>query len=208
MNFIFLLSLLAVASCNYVNDEGVRKNNDTPKPARTATPLDETKDPAMGGGKATPEKTVAASEECLSVDTGDNVVLKKQTFAIDFEPFKGSCFVTEHNPEYDDPPLESQFGIYKDGKKVFEFPGQFNGTTFGCWIEAVSFQDLNGDSLTDVIVVGKCSAKASPYNEIMVYPNTGKGFTTNEDANTRLSGFASVKGIADFVKEHREMFFK
>jgi hypothetical protein len=208
LKFILFISLLGAASCNFVNDEGVRKTSSTPKPAVTTTPSIEAKEPSTGGGKATPEKAAVQSDECLSVDAGDNVVFKKQTFAIDFEPFKRSCFVTEHNPEYDDPPLESQFGIYKDGKKVFDFPGQFNGTTFGCWVEAVSFQDLNADSLTDIIVAGKCSAKASPYNENMVYVNDGKGFRTNEDANTRLSEFETVKDIAGFVKENREMFFK
>ena len=208
LKFVILLSLLAAASCNFVIDEGVRKASNTPKPEKTATQPSETKDPAIGGGKITPEKPAVVSDECLSVETGDNVVYKQQTFAIDFEPFKESCFVTEHNPEYDDPPLESQFGIYKDGKKVFDFPSQFNGTTFGCWVDAVSFQDLNADSLTDIIVVGKCSAKASPYNENMVFVNNGKGFITNEDANTKLSEFDTVKAIAGYVKENREMFFK
>jgi hypothetical protein len=208
LKFILFISLLAAASCNFAKDESVTKTSNTPKPAPTATPRDEGKDPAGAGGKAAPEKAAVQSDECFSVDTGDNVVYKKQTFAIDFVPFEGSCFVTEHNPEYDDPPLESQFGIYKDGKRVYEFPSQFNGTTFGCWVEAVSFQDLNADSRTDVIVVGKCSAKANPYNENMVYVNDGKGFTTNEDANTKLSEFATVKDIAGYVKENREMFFK
>jgi len=29
-----------------------------------------------------------------------------------------------------------------------------------CWIESVSFRDLNSDSLTDIIVIGKCGANS------------------------------------------------
>lgn len=152
--------------------------------------------------------TKAARELCYETDTGDNVVLKDQTFAIEFEPYKGSCFVTSHNPEFDDPPMESEFAIFKNGRKVVDFPNQFNGATFGCWVEAVSFQDLNDDSKIDVIVAGKCSAKSAAYNENTVYVNTGKGFTTNEDGNIRISEFTKIKEIADFVKENKQIYFK
>lgn len=150
----------------------------------------------------------AARELCFETDTGDNVVLKDQTFAIEFEPYKGSCFVTSHNPEFDDPPMESEFAIFKNGKKVVDFPNQFNGATFGCWVDAVSFQDLNEDSKVDVIVAGKCSAKNAAYNENTVYVNTGKGFTTNEDGNIRISDFTKIKEIADFVKDNKQIYFK
>lgn len=150
---------------------------------------------------------MSATLACQMVDTGEYDVYKKQTFAIDFEPFRNSCFVTSHNPESDDPPMESRFDIYKNGKKVFDFPSQFNGVNFGCWIDAVSFQDLNADKLTDVIVVSKCQAKSSEYNENTVYMNDGKKFTTREDANTQLGEFKTVKQVADFVGENKAMFF-
>ena len=208
LNLILAVSLIALASCDFVSNEHSKTRNETPTPSNAATPANDAKDPAAGGGQAIPEKTSVAAADCQSVDAGDNIVLKKQTFPIDFEPFKGSCFVTAHNPEYDDPPMESEIAIYTDGKKTFDFPSQFNGTTFGCWVEAVSFQDLSADLLTDIIVVGKCSAKASPYYENVVYVNTGKAFTTNEEANMKLSGFGTAREVVDFVKVNREMFFK
>lgn len=146
--------------------------------------------------------------ECLNVDAGDKAVLEKQTFPIDFEPFRTSCFVTAHNPETDDPPLESEFAIYTDGKEVFKFPDQFNGVEFGCWVTGVAFQDLNTDGLTDVIVAGMCSAKTAPYSENMVYVNTGKDFKTDTNANYKLQDFKKISEIANFVKNNQGVFFK
>src|SRR5687767_13338372 len=149
--FIFLLLSIALTSCRFGSREPAANTSPTPTPIVAAATQSPTPD-------ATPEETAGKSATlvCQTVNTGDNVVYKKQTFAIDFDPFKGSCFVTSHNPESDDPPMESEFSIYKNGKKVFDFPSQFNGVTFGCWVDAVGFQDLNDDKLTDIIVVGKC----------------------------------------------------
>ncbi|HLA95829.1 MAG TPA: hypothetical protein VK612_08915 [Pyrinomonadaceae bacterium] len=201
--FFFLLFSTAFTSCRLDSPNTASNTTPVPQPtAKVASSQSPTPD-------ATPEETAGKSATllCQTVKTGDNVVYKKQTFAIDFEPFKSSCFVTTHNPEYDDPPMESEFAIYKNGKKVFQFPAQFNGVTFGCWVDAVAFQDLNEDKLSDVIVVGKCSGKSDTYNENMVYVNTGKAFTTREDANYQLNEKKTLKEIADFVKENRTMFF-
>ena len=103
--------------------------------------------------------------------------------------------------------MESEYAIYTDGRKVFDFPSQFNQTGFGCWVEGVSFQDLDADALTDVIVVGKCSGKSQTYNENMVYVNNGSEFTTDLDANSRVNNFTKAKEIANFVKNNRKTFF-
>jgi len=146
--------------------------------------------------------------DCAGVDVGDNVVMEKHTFPVDFAPFANSCFVTSYNPEYDDPPLESEFAIYKDGAKIFDFPDQFNGVEFGCWVEAAAFEDLNNDNLKDVIVAGMCSAKSAPYSENMVYVNTGKDFTTDENANSKLADFKRIRDITDFVRKNQQIYFK
>jgi len=138
---------------------------------------------------------------------GNRAVQVSQTFAIDFEPFKGSCFITSYNPEYGDIHMESQYDIYTKGKRVFSFPEQFNGSKFGCWVDGVAFQDLNHDGLADVIVVGKCAAKQSEYNENMVYVNTGKAFTTRADGNNQLGDFKTIKEITKFVDENPQIFF-
>ena len=200
---IGLIFSFATASCQFGESQPNTKQTPVPSPTERATV---TPSPTI---EATPEDSAGrtATAACLEINTGDNIVYKKQTFSIDFEPFKRSCFVTAHNPEYDNPPLESQFAIYKNGKLIFDFPSQFNGSTFGCWVDAVAFQDLNGDKLTDIIVIGKCEAKAGTYNENMVYINDGKGFTTREDANNQLGELTSTKAVAAFVEENRAMFF-
>lgn len=144
---------------------------------------------------------------CLSAKLADKKLLASQTFAVDFEPFRNSCFVTFHDPEFTNPALGSEFYIYKDGKEAFKFPNQFNGVTTGCWIEGAAFEDLNGDGMTDVIIAGMCSAKTAPYSENMVYVNTGDGFTTSEDANYKLEKFKKIKDIADFVRKNQNLFF-
>lgn len=158
-------------------------------------------------GNLTTGNAVAKAACMVTEVGGKRAVQKSQTFAIDFEPFKGSCFVTSYNPEYGDIHMETQFDVYKNGKKIFSFPDQFNGSTFGCWVDGVAFRDLNHDGLADVIVVGKCTAKQADYNENMVYVNTGKGFTTREDGNNKLGDLKTIKEITDFVDDNQQIFF-
>lgn len=206
-----IIPAFCFAACGGLG-EGSRRPNVSPSPpggaAATRTP-EVAATPAETTSRTAPDPlgSNAARELCFEIDTGDNVILKSQTFAIEFEPFRGSCFVTTHNPEFDEPPLESEIAIYRKDRRVFDFPHQFNGVTSGCWVEAVGFQDLNADGRIDVIVAGKCSARTAPYNEHMVYVNNGRSFTTNMDANTRLSEFSTVKDIAEFVRQNQAMFF-
>jgi hypothetical protein len=201
---------MALTGCGGVERAENSANQSTPASDASAAPTASAKPPEEGGGRAVVNPLGTESERrlCQEIDTGDSPVLASQTFAINFEPFIGSCFVTTHNPEFDDPPLDSEFAIYRKDEKIFDFPGQFNGTTSGCWVVAVGFQDLNADGLIDVIVVGKCSAKTAPYYENMVYLNTGKAFTTREDANTTISNLTNLGAIADHVKANREVFFR
>ena len=163
---------------------------------------------ATAGNKNYAGANPADKTACLKTEVPGRRVDPKQTFAIDFEPFRRSCFVTAHDPEFTDPPLGSQFFIYTDGREAFELPEAFNGTTVGCWAEAVAFQDLNGDALTDIVIAGMCSAKSSPYRENMVYVNTGRDFKTDTDANLKLNDFTKIKDIADFVKRNQAQFFR
>jgi hypothetical protein len=161
----------------------------------------------QGDEKLTTGNAVAKAA-CMTTNVGaKRAVQKSQTFAIDFEPFKGSCFVTSYNPEYGDSHMETEYGIYQAGKRIFQLPSQFNGSSYGCWVDGVAFQDLDRDGLTDIIVVGKCEAKQADYNENMVYMNTGKAFTTREDANNQLGDFKTIKEITDFVQDNQQIFF-
>ena len=203
--FFVLFTSLAGAACKLPSKQQVADTTATPPP--TATPFP-TASPAVPD--ATPEESagMSATLACQSISVPGRKVYRKQTFAVDFEPFRSSCFVSSYDPEFgDDPPLQSEYSLYKNGKRVFEFPDQFNGVNFGCWVDAVSFQDLNGDRRNDVIVIGKCSGKSGTFNENSVYLNDGSGFTTRADANTALGEFGSVRQVVDFVRENRSMFF-
>ncbi|HMP65990.1 MAG TPA: hypothetical protein PKD11_10415 [Pyrinomonadaceae bacterium] len=207
---VILAFALAGAGCGDPAD-GRRTAEDTRAENRAAAEPAATDAPPEAAGSRVDAGALgskAARELCYETDTGDFPVLRSQTFALEFEPFKGTCFVTVHNPEYDDPPMESEFAIYRGNKRIYEFPEPFNGVTAGCWVEAVAFQDLNGDGLIDIIVVGKCPAKTAPYQENMVYANTGKGFSTNLDANYRLSEMKTVRAVADHVRDNQIAFFK
>jgi hypothetical protein len=157
--------------------------------------------------KSNKTETTTAKNSCGELKRDGMKLVAKQTFSLDFEPYQGACFATFNDPEYSDPPLDSEFFIYDNGKEVFEFPEQFNGVESGCWVDAVGFEDLNGDGDKDIIVVGKCSAKSAPYNENMVYVNRGDKFTTSQEANYELADFTKVKEISDFVKKNKQLFY-
>ncbi|HRH42180.1 MAG TPA: hypothetical protein PKY82_11185 [Pyrinomonadaceae bacterium] len=147
------------------------------------------------------------NSDCQSLKKKDLALDKKQTFAIDFKPFEKSCFATFYNPEFSNPNLDSQFFIFKDGKEVFTLPQPFGGSG-GCWTDAVAFEDVNNDQLTDIIIVGKCGAKMGDYNENMVYLNTGKDFVTNANSNAEMMDFSKVSQIKDFVQKNPKLFTK
>lgn len=154
------------------------------------------------------EASDQSSSACHRLTRDDYLLDKKQTFAIDFPPFEKSCFVVFHDPEFDDPPLNSQYFIYRDGKEIYTFPDQFNGSNVGCWVTAVAFEDLNDDGLKDVAITGKCSAKSSPYSENMAYINTGRDFKTNPRTNEEMMDFTKIGQVKDYVRKHVSEFTK
>lgn len=213
--FAFVLTVLCLSSCsiNLNKDEQTANlSNETANADLIARKAAEAGKTVNSENDSESEKNIfgnreTAKTDCTNINTGEKTLLKSQTFPINFAPFKNSCFVTAHDPEYTDPPLNSEFSIYRNGEEMFFFPGQFNGVTTGCWVEAVSFQDLNNDNLTDIIVVGKCGAKSGPYHENMVYVNTGTTFITDENANYKLADFEKAGEISNFVKRNKQIFF-
>ena len=181
----------------------------------------ETSGPAGQKPDSTPADTLgmSATLTCHKVDTSPKALLKSQTFAIDFEPFRNSCFVTSHDPEFTDPPLNAELSVFRDGKRLEVFRGDFpvtmghpvNGEPKvslppGCWVEAVAFQDVNADHLTDVIVVAKCGAKHGDFNENLVFLNNSKFLVTRQDSNYPLSEFTTIKEIVEYIKKNPKPF--
>jgi hypothetical protein len=208
---VFIFCILCLSACtagrkSASQTENSAAENSNIKSSGEIKKSDKSKENASSAKDTASEKD-SPKTDCSNIDTGDKMILKSQTFPVDFAPYKNSCFVTVHHPEYADPPLDSEISIYRNGEEVFYFPNQFNGVTVGCWVEAVSFQDLNGDNLTDIIVVGKCSGKSGSYNENVVYVNTGITFMTDENANYKLNDFQKIGEISDFVKRNKQLFF-
>jgi len=210
LSVILFFSAMLAGACVF-SSKNEKTNSAETKGANNQNVSAEKANPGAGQNQADKKETPKPPEtaDCFNIKLpADKKLDKKQTFAFDYEPFKNACFVTIHEAEYDDPPLNSEFFIYKDGKQVYKFQNQFNGVTTGCWAEGVAFQDLNEDGLTDIIIAGMCSAKTAPYSENMVYVNKGKDFATNEDANYTLEKFKKIKDITDFVKQNKEQFFQ
>ena len=155
-------------------------------------------------------KDIAATPKCDAVKMPGKTFVKDQSFPLVTAEFPRGCFVTfadtEAMVDKTDVPRGSTFYIYEDGEKKFEFPDAFGGQS-ACWVEAVKLVDLNGDSQKDVIVAGRCLAAKDSYPTNAVYVNHGKGFTTDEGANTRLDDLMTAKAIEDYVTAHRKEFF-
>lgn len=160
-----------------------------------------------------PANTVAAKpagDKCNDLKLPGKNFIAKQSFPIDFEPFAGGCFATfgskDEMLDEKDVPRGSTFHIFKGGKSLLELPDAFDGQP-ACWVEAVSFKDLNGDGKTDIIMAGSCLSAKDSYPSNAVYVNNGKTFTTDADANSKLNDLKTTKAIEDYVTSHMKSFF-
>ena len=147
-----------------------------------------------------------AKQDCFAAKFPDLKLNRKQTFAFDYEPFRNACFATFYEPDYDEYPLGERYFIYRDSKQIFEFPNQ--SAAANNHIEAVKFEDLNDDGLTDVIVVTSVGVKSGVLYSGFVYANNGESFTTDEQANFKLDDLKTTKEVSDFVRKNKRLFFK
>lgn len=183
-------------TANTTNTTNVAAN----KPAETAANTANTNTPVAA--KLSQDKSA-----CLTAKMAGKRLIANQTFLFDYEPFKGSCFVTfaskEDMLDEKDVPRGSTFHIFKDGKKIYDFEDAFDGQQ-ACWVEAVAFEDLDGDKKTDVIVAGSCLAAKDSYPSNAVYMNKGTEFQTIASANQKLEKFTTIKQIVDYVKSRQK----
>ncbi|MBS1797521.1 MAG: hypothetical protein JSS81_27100 [Acidobacteria bacterium] len=201
--------LLNLASCT-ISMNGDAKPAETPKAAETKT--DNGAAAAKPSEAAKTESKPAAPDktECLKASMPGKKLIADQTFVFDFAPFDKSCFVTFANKEDmvddKDVPRGSTFHIFRDGKKVYDFPDAFGGMS-ACWVEGVAFDDLNGDGKTDVVVAGSCLGAKDSYPMNAVFVNTGSKFETDDDKNQQLENFKKISEIKDYVRKNKDKFF-
>jgi hypothetical protein len=188
----------ATSNANQAANTGKPVTANSTNPANTAAPTPASNVPVKIAGSCPEQKQPGKR------------FIKAQTFPIDFKPYGGACFVTFGNTadmlDEKDIPRGSTFYVYKNGKQIFEFPDAFGGQP-ACWIEGVSFKDLNGDGLTDAVLAGSCLAAKDSYPSNAVYVNTGSEFTTNDEANAKLERFRSIKEIEAYVRKNVDSFF-
>lgn len=160
------------------------------------------------------EKNLAIrGEGCGNFKAKGKNFIKNHSFPFNHEPFTNSCFVTfgsaEEMLDAQDVPRGSTFHIFKDGKEVYKFPDAFGGLN-ACWVEGVSFKDLNDDGLTEVIIAGSCLAAKDSYPANAVFINSGEAsntFSTNEEANSKLENLTKLKDIESYVRKNKNLFF-
>ncbi len=182
--------------------------NDDKKETKDA---DEEKSDEPEARTAPVEKSSKVSKsECLQARERGKRLIAGQTFPIDFEPFKGGCFVTfasvEDMVDASDVPRGSTFHIYKNGEIIYDLPDAFDGQS-ACWVEAVGFEDLNSDGKTDIIIAGKCLAARDSYPANAVFVNSRGDFSTDANANGELNDFTTVQQIVNYVKRNQGSFF-
>lgn len=208
MNRYSILLTIAILAAGCGMRSSTETNNSTAsgansKPAETVK--NEPATPVSPAAEISGKGTV-----CGPVSMPGKVFVAKQSFPFDHAPFNGSCFVTfgskEDMMDEKDLPRGSTFHIFKDGKKVYDFPDAFGGQS-ACWAEAVAFKDLNGDGKTDVIMAGKCLGAKDSYTTNAVYVNEITEFTTNDEANMMIEELKTVSQIEQYVKKHTKEFF-
>lgn len=155
-------------------------------------------------------ETKATTDSCPAVKREGKRQIKSQTFPFDFKPFNDMCFVTfastEDMLDEKDVPRGSTFHFYKNGNSVLDLPDAFDGQQ-ACWVEGVSFKDLNGDGFTDIIIAGSCLAAKDSYPSNAIFVNNGDDFTTNAEANQKLENLKKLAEIEAFVKRNQKLFF-
>jgi hypothetical protein len=208
---VVILVVLALG-CSFSSGDNASNTSNT-KTAASNSPANSTK-PAGPVNTATPETPVKTARDaeinCKGLKLPGKNFIANQSFPFDNEPFKGSCFATfgskEEMLDANDVPRGSTFYIFKDGESVYELPDAFEGQS-GCWVDALSFKDLNNDGLMDVIMAGSCLGARDSYPSNAVFANNGRGFTTDDDANSSLGNLKPAKAIEAYVTGHLNKFF-
>jgi len=211
MKITFLIAaavvLISIAGCTKSQTgNAANASNGSPTAANSA----EASKPANTPTANSETAAKANLDSCKGLKLAGKTFIPKQSFPVDFDPFKGGCFATfgskDDMLDEKDVPRGSTFHFFKDGKSVYDLPDAFGGQE-ACWVEAVAFKDLNGDGRTDILIAGSCLAAKDSYPSNAVYVNDGKGFKTNADANAKLDELDNAKAIEDYVKKNIKTFF-
>jgi len=212
--FLMITALFALSTACVISSNST-KTTEQPKATETVNKPTETtaKNTEKKDNKETEAKKTESSGDksaCLKATMDGKRLIADQTFVFDHKPFPKSCFVTfaskEDMLDEKDVPRGSTFHIFKDGKLDYDFPDAFDGQA-ACWVEAVGFEDLNGDGDTDVIIAGSCLGAKDSYPSNAIYENYNDDFRTYASQNAAIENLKSVGEIKDYVKKNKNKFF-
>jgi len=162
-------------------------------------------------GKAAAQKqTSQTSEETEIKLTGE--LNAKQSFEVDLAPFGKVKYASCE--DFDNNPPRVNFYLLKGQQGVYEFP-DFHGNQNWAFSEmvAVTFSDVNADTLKDVIVManyisGMGRSGTVPFKVIGVYLNEKNSFTHPEELTEILNNsenfekLNTLKAVEIFLKEY------
>ena len=206
---LFLLFCLLFFLCDV---QAAAKDTGAEKSVTATTKADAAKD-TEDWAEAYPayQKRLAAVERTEDIGAQGFRLLEEQVFSVNLESFGEVTFLPALETEYDRFLLFLADG---DGRIVFktdqletnqQVRGSLRQTTEG--LAAVSFQDLNGDGLTDIVLITSCMADSGGsrkgYKTGDVLFQSRSGFYRDWRLSDKLNRFSmnkSVEFITSFVR--------
>ena len=145
------------------------------------------------------------SEEKLD----ESRVIIEQSFEVDLNDW-GEVRLVSYLPTYNTLWEDVSFVLAKDNQIVYHFPAYFeNNSTENDSVEAVGFQDIDGDGAKNVIVIVNYVTGAGPQGmiprkTIRIFSSQNKGFVIQHDLIDELmknmkEDDISISAICDYV---------
>ncbi len=145
----------------------------------------------------------APTKSNIKTETSDENKIKAQCFDTELEGF-GKVKFESHSIS-----RKLFFFLSKNGERFYEFPNVENGWTLE-EIQAVSFQDINGDKSKDVLVIasfitGMGKDGVIPFSVGYVFLNADKKFIYSKK-NDKMNSVMNAKH-ADFTIQNIKKYF-
>lgn len=157
------------------------------------------------------QKVASASAQTIDELKSEGAkIIDKQSFPVKLENFGNVKFVAVSKPVND---YNKAYFYLADsnGNILYTFP-DFYGNKWSMLssIDAVSFTDVNGDGLKDIVIVSKYvtgagSDGSTPFNVSGVYFQKGKEFTSNSSLDEKLNDAdknTDVKTVISYAKNY------
>lgn len=138
--------------------------------------------------------------------------IEDQSFSVELNGWGNVEFVSYEPDRSQDSWTDATFELQWNGKTLYTFPpvGEDN-IRFNRWfdsVDAVSFQDYDGDGNEDVIIIctyeltaGPDVGSINPTQEARIYKGTGNGFTYMESLSNQVNFNSEELSIAGIMEQ-------